>query len=76
VYPNPAQDEVNIAVNGNAGAHGYVAVEDALGRTLISVACSQPGTTIDVRSLMNGIYTVSYRQANGGSLHTKLLIMR
>lgn len=64
VYPNPAGDEVHVALG--AGEGGSVTLCDLTGRVLHSAAISDMRrVTINTRNLPAGIYLLSYRTAGG-----------
>lgn len=68
IYPNPAQDVVNIITSAT---DFVVSVYDMTGRLVYS---SINETTIDISNLNTGIFIVDIRSANGVSLYTGKLI--
>lgn len=64
IYPNPANNYINILSDGN----GRIELFDFQGRMLITENVFNSNHTIDISSLINGIYTVKYYNENGISV--------
>ncbi|MDZ4752667.1 MAG: T9SS type A sorting domain-containing protein [Flavobacteriales bacterium] len=56
-YPNPANDQINIAIKGLTG--GTVEVINAIGELVISKKVTNDFVTLDVNQLIPGIYTIN-----------------
>jgi hypothetical protein len=69
LYPNPAQEELNIEFNNSFDGFIEVAVEDALGQTnlLLKQAVRQGlnSFTISIHTLVHGVYNLKLRSADG-----------
>jgi chitodextrinase len=72
IYPIPAIDVLNVSVNSGAKEISY-SVIDILGKTIISVA-GKNKSTIDVRSLKQGIYFLKF--TDGNNQYTKRFVKR
>jgi hypothetical protein len=70
-FPNPATTVVTIAT---PAATGTITVCDMIGRQLLNVSVTTATTTIDTRSLMKGLYTVSYTDATGAANTQKVIV--
>jgi hypothetical protein len=69
VYPNPAEDMVNINTRVNANAGQQIQVYDAGGRLIQQLQPSQLGTTgISVKDWVPGVYFINY-----GAAHAKFV---
>jgi hypothetical protein len=67
IYPNPANDEINVEF-GNTDTRGSsIAVVNILGQKVYSVTLSQGNVTIDTRHFAPGLYTVLYNAPGGSS---------
>lgn len=76
VYPNPAKNNVNIAVENYTGA-ATVNVTDLSGKTVISngVTIETNGvTTLNTSSLTAGMYIVNMTLANGNQVKSSIII--
>ncbi|HWB62827.1 MAG TPA: T9SS type A sorting domain-containing protein, partial [Chitinophagales bacterium] len=75
VYPNPANNTINIQMPELAGQHVNIAIANLLGQQLYNTNKTVVGTeTIDVSTLPEGAYVITVR--NGQSLYTAKLIKR
>lgn len=72
MYPNPAQDRVQLDFDLVNSAKATIRIMDAQGRVLIEVAEKAQGSkfrsTIDISSLANGVYMV---EIESGELHAQ-----
>ncbi len=61
VFPNPAQNAVNVEIDGLTGnVEGTVSIIDALGRTVISQVCNFSKCQINTADLTSGMYIVQF----------------
>ncbi len=60
VYPNPATNKLNIAVNGWRGGTGSITVMDISGRTVRTATVTNGTIVIDIADLSTGAYFVKY----------------
>ena len=74
VYPNPAQNTVNVDLAGIDRANGTISVVDALGRVVTSVAAQNMHEQVNVSSLANGVYTIQYTDVAGNKIQARLVI--
>ncbi len=75
-YPNPAQDQVNITLNGVDNANGLFNLIDGQGRIVLQQKASGVDNNINTANLNNGIYTIIYRDAKTPQMQTRMLIVR
>jgi bilirubin oxidase len=74
VYPNPANDRVNIDVNEIDQTQPlHLTIYDVLGKTIYSSSLSQMLNSIDVSQWSKGIYTINLSQ-NQNSIYKKIII--
>jgi hypothetical protein len=74
LYPNPATNEVNIAINGETIGSLKIVVVNSLGQILQSTERNTLSTiTLDVSSYATGLYFININ-ADGAKLIKKLLI--
>ncbi|WP_300664080.1 N-acetylmuramoyl-L-alanine amidase [Fluviicola sp.] len=59
VYPNPAKDELTVAVDANY-AGGFIRLTDCLGRTVMTRKLVSDSISLDIGALANGVYQLSY----------------
>jgi hypothetical protein len=76
VYPNPAQDIVNIDISGIQHVSGTIQVIDAMGRVVSASKCSGTHHQVNIQQLSNGVYTVLFVDENGSKLQTRLLVTK
>ncbi|MBS1647771.1 MAG: T9SS type A sorting domain-containing protein [Bacteroidetes bacterium] len=74
-YPNPAQDNVTISLNGMNSASGTFEIYDAQGRMVLSQKAEGLDSNIKLNGLSNGVYTVRYKDATT-QLHTRMIIVK
>ncbi len=76
-YPNPAQDIVNVEINGIDQVHGTLQVIDALGRVVSEAPCNNERQVVSLAGFANGAYTILFVNANtGNKLTTRVLKMK
>ena len=69
IYPNPARDQVSFVLEDNA----EVSFFDMTGRMVSTTQCEAGQNQINVSELVNGVYFVNVRYANGGVAITKFV---
>jgi hypothetical protein len=74
VYPNPAQNVVNVDLSGMQHVNGTIQLMDIMGRVLYIAKCDEAHKEINVSRLSNGVYTIQFVDDAGNKLQTKLLI--
>ena len=75
VYPNPAQDFVNIRIEGfDPGKSMEVIVVNLVGQTLLMQPIQSPDTRLTTSTLQPGVYLVQVRNGNGVLQTEKLII--
>ena len=73
MYPNPAQDQVTIALEGNGGK--TIRILDVQGRTIIQVsAAGKTFLDIDINNLSKGLYIVQIESNKGELSSSKLSV--
>ncbi|MFA5573795.1 MAG: T9SS type A sorting domain-containing protein [Brumimicrobium sp.] len=73
IYPNPANHEVNI--NFSESMSGDLMISDLFGKMVyIQNMNGENNLTIDVSSLASGVYTITTKMNEGGTLVKKLII--
>jgi hypothetical protein len=73
VFPNPASSSLNIHLGNQAEFTGEVQVRNMLGQLVSTISCENI-KTIDVRNWTSGLYFVSAKLRNGGSLQKMVRI--
>lgn len=63
VYPNPAQDKINILFGTEKVQQ--IILSDLVGKTWMTLTEPAKNTTLDVSSLPTGVYTVTAQSVNG-----------
>jgi alpha-amylase len=74
MWPNPADDHFVLAFS-TAGAHD-VQISDMAGRTVRELFCSESTLRIETAAFVPGIYFVSVRNPENGSVAVKKLVTR
>ena len=69
LYPNPARDQVSFMLEDKA----EVSFFDMKGRMVGTMQCEAGQNQINVSQLVNGVYFVNVRYANGDSIITKFV---
>lgn len=72
VYPNPADDKINIAFS-NPGEKHTVQLSDITGRTQRSFTTTLAETTLEKDNLNSGMYLLKITDANGRSTLQKIM---
>ncbi len=75
-YPNPANNNVTVMLNGMNKVDGTIQVFDAMGRVVIYEKCTTANKTLNISSLNNGMYTIVYSDGTNASLKTRLIIAK
>lgn len=57
-YPNPAQDNITVKINGQTNADGTIRITDVLGRAIIIKRFSGTEQVLKVSGLANGVYNI------------------
>ena len=69
LYPNPANEQVSFMLEDNA----EVSIFDMTGRKVSTTNYEAGQAQLNVRELVNGVYFVNVRYANGGTAVTKFV---
>ena len=69
LYPNPASEQVSFMLEDNA----EVSIFDMTGRMVSTTNCEAGQAQLNVSELVNGVYFVNVRYANGGTAVTKFV---
>ena len=72
VYPNPAQDVLNISISEN---NTSISIFDIVGKNVSEMELINGNNTLNIESLKAGVYFYSIKR-NGGIIETKKLIVR
>lgn len=75
-YPNPAQNYVNITITGIESADGIFELIDGLGRTLLTQKADGLYSTISLSGMSNGIYMITYKDAQVPKIQTRMIIAK
>lgn len=76
VFPNPATDQLNIALEGFLNYSGTVSVINAMGSVVMMQKMESASATFRISDLPSGIYHVIYQAKDGQKVSTKLSIIR
>ena len=74
IYPNPANDVINIAVENNDAALN-VEVLDLAGRSMVKTRLNQQQLAISTESIVNGVYLVKLSDSEGNILSIEKLVV-
>jgi hypothetical protein len=74
VYPNPANNELNISVTGTPGAHAYVL--NMFGESVKSILLDQTITKVDLSGLAAGVYYVKITSGTNLVKLEKVIVQR
>lgn len=74
LWPNPAQDELNVSFVSGLEKDASVAIYDVQGRLVLSAALTAVDNVINVQSLVKGIYMVTL--TNGDKSEVKKVIIK
>ena len=69
LYPNPAREQVSFMLDDDA----QVSIFDMTGRMVSMTECKAGQAQVGVNELVNGVYFVNFRFANGGTAVSKLV---
>ena len=69
LYPNPASEQVSFMLEDNA----EVSIFDMTGRMVSTTNCEAGQAQLNVSEMVNGVYFVNVRYANGGTAITKFV---
>ncbi len=69
LYPNPAREQVSFTLESDA----QVSIFDMTGRKVSETECKAGQTQLDVNELVNGVYFVNFRFADGTSAVSKFV---
>lgn len=61
VYPNPAQNNITVKIDGSIENDGQVMITDITGKLLLSTSIHDADTDIDISKLTPGIYLLKYQ---------------
>ena len=77
VFPNPAQEVATLKIDDQNANNGQIEIINSLGELVFAKSIDIIGSsiTIDLSTLSNGIYSISYKN-NGVNLYKKLQVMR
>ena len=77
VFPNPAQEVATLKINDQNANNGQIEITNSLGELVYVKSIDVIGSsiTIDLSTLSNGIYNISYK-SNGVTLYKKLQVMK
>lgn len=74
-FPNPAQENVQISLNGFKKPDGILKISDAAGRVVMEKPCKESSLNLNISSISNGIYNIIY-ESSEGKIFTRLVINR
>jgi hypothetical protein len=72
VYPNPANDFINIAFEGTF--NGSISLIDVSGRVILKEKSSSVSTKLDVSKIPSGMYIIQFETALGAKITEKITI--
>ena len=65
VFPNPANDVINVTLDANAlGNNAVITVVDMTGKVVLSENVSDASTQLNIASLKNGVYQLRITSEN------------
>ena len=78
VFPNPAQHQVEVKIDGVNDTKGTIRVYDAIGNIVLEKTTTNTTEVMNIDALSNGIYNVIYQsnQYPDAKLHDKMVIAR
>lgn len=75
VYPNPADQQLNIVIDREGNSTGLISLTDLSGRTILSRQLRAVNNVqLQTADLLSGIYLMEYRDAAGNEVRTKIII--
>ena len=72
ITPNPAKDQISVLLETDGDNVGDIVIRDMTGRVCLQTSMSCSTTKINVRSLSNGVYMLTYRN-NSHSITKKFV---
>jgi hypothetical protein len=75
-YPNPAQDNITVSINGVESAKGQFQIIDGQGRLVLQQKASGFDNVISLNGLNNGVYTILYSDAKISQIQTRMFIIK
>lgn len=76
VYPNPANSNINVSLEGMEKVNGTIQLVDMTGRVVLSEPCTSNIHTINVSAFVNGVYTVMFKGADNTRLVSRVVIAK
>lgn len=78
IYPNPANTNLTVSLDGMKAIDGTIQMKDMTGRVVVMQPTMAAKTVLNVSGLANGVYTVTYIDNNGNNarLLTRAVIAR
>ncbi len=76
IYPNPAENTLQVELGSDFGKDIYLRLSDLQGRIVLTRSISQPRVRINVEDLQPGFYMYDIRQGNESLSNGKLSIKR
>jgi hypothetical protein len=76
VFPNPAENSLNIKLNGFNNVNGTVTILDALGQTVLENKINTNQFQLNVSALKSGIYNVIFIDSNQSRLQNRIVIYK
>ena len=64
LYPNPAQNTLNIRVDKHGSVNGQLLIMNMLGKTVLTEQIVTPDNEINISSLTGGLYIVQLKIGN------------
>ena len=74
IYPNPANDQINVDLDNAAGRGASISVINALGQTVYATKILSDNTSINCSSFSPGVYMILCNEANGSSSFEKIVV--
>ena len=75
-FPNPADDHISITITGVAFANGQFTFIDGQGRVVLQQKAAGIENEVNFAGLPDGIYTISYSDAQIQQIKTRIVIAR
>jgi len=77
-YPNPAQNDVTVNINGTQTVKGTLSIIDALGRVVLQQSCTANMLQLNTGNLVNGLYTILFTDDKNvdNKLQTRIVIAK
>ena len=76
VYPNPANENIVLNLEGLNRVNGQVKIFDAVGKLIYTQTIRTAITTINTSGLSNGLYFIQYQGDNHTKAQTKFIIRK